>query len=116
VSAGKRKIGQALGLGCEKKMPGKEEWVEVFRASIGEFKRRAAGDATVADAAALAEKFAANYNAALDLVLDGDHAGLFDGPPTVLKQGLYTPSTLFKQHLFASSVSPRWPASPRRSS
>jgi len=32
-------------------------------------------------AAALAVQFAAEYSAELDLVLAGDHAGLFQGPP-----------------------------------
>lgn len=67
------------------KRPGKEEWVEVFRKSIPEFKRRAAADPRVEDAEALAEKFAEEYDAHLVAVLAGDHAGLFDGAPTVLK-------------------------------
>jgi type II pantothenate kinase len=64
---------------------GKERWIEVFRASIPEFSRRAASDPRVADAAALASKFAASFGADLDRVASGDHASLFEGAPTVLK-------------------------------
>ena len=48
--------------GDEKKallMPGKHEWIEVFRKSTHEFKRRAAADPRVPDASRLAEQFAA---------------------------------------------------------
>ena len=64
---------------------GKERWIEVFRASIPEFSRRAASDPRVADAAALAARFAASFGADLDRVASGDHASLFEGAPTVLK-------------------------------
>ena len=64
---------------------GKEKWIEVFRASIPEFSRRAASDPRVADAAALARRFAASFDADLDRVASGDHASLFEGAPTVLK-------------------------------
>ena len=64
---------------------GKEKWIEVFRASIPEFSRRAASDPRVADAAALARQFAASFDADLDRVASGDHASLFEGAPTVLK-------------------------------
>ena len=67
------------------RMPGKEAWIEVFRKSIPEFKRRAASDPRVAGAAELAERFASDFSAGLDLVLAGDHASLFEGEPTVLK-------------------------------
>lgn len=74
-----------VGGDAENKMPGKEAWIEVFRKSTREFKRRAADDTRVENAEALAEQFAADYNAGLDLVLAGSHSGLFEGPPTVLK-------------------------------
>ena len=64
---------------------GKERWIEVFRASIPEFSRRAASDPRVADAAALSRRFAASFDADLDRVASGDHASLFEGAPTVLK-------------------------------
>jgi len=64
-----------------KMLPGKLEWVEVFRKSTAEFKKRAAGDTRVEGAAALAETFAADFNAGLDLVLAGDHAALFEAGP-----------------------------------
>ena len=60
---------------------GKEKWIEVFRASIPEFSRRAASDPRVADAAALARQFAASFDADLDRVASGDHASLFEGAP-----------------------------------
>ena len=40
-------------------LPGKHEWIEVFRKSTHEFKRRAAADPRVPDASRLAEQFAA---------------------------------------------------------
>ena len=64
---------------------GKEKWIAVFRASIPEFSRRAASDPRVADASALARRFAASFDADLDRVASGDHASLFEGAPTVLK-------------------------------
>ena len=64
---------------------GKERWIEVFRASIPEFSRRAASDPRVVDAAALAKRFAASFDADLDRIASGDHASLFEGAPTVLK-------------------------------
>jgi type II pantothenate kinase len=64
---------------------GKEKWIAVFRASIPEFSRRAARDPRVADASALARRFAASFDADLDRVASGDHASLFEGAPTVLK-------------------------------
>ena len=51
-------------------------------ASPSEFKRRAASDPRVPDAAELAERFASDFSAGLDLVLAGDHASLFEGDPT----------------------------------
>jgi type II pantothenate kinase len=39
----------------------------------------------VADASALARRFAASFDADLDRVASGDHASLFEGAPTVLK-------------------------------
>ena len=66
-------------------MPGKDQWIEVFRKSTHEFKRRAAADPRVENAEKLAEQFAADFNAGLDLVQAEDHAELFEGPPTVLK-------------------------------
>ena len=64
---------------------GKEKWIAVFRASIPVFARRAARDPRVADASALARRFAASFDADLDRVASGDHASLFEGAPTVLK-------------------------------
>ena len=75
----------ADGEGASPRMPGKEAWIEVFRKSVPEFKRRAASDPRVAGAAELAERFASDFSAGLDLVLAGDHASLFEGEPTVLK-------------------------------
>ena len=66
-------------------IPGKREWIEVFRASVPEFRKRAASDPRVADAASLADVFAAAFDETLNAILRGDHAGLFDGEPTVLK-------------------------------
>jgi type II pantothenate kinase len=67
------------------RLPGRAEWVAVFRASIPEFRKRAASDARVRDAAALADRFAADFDAKLDAVLAGAHEALFEGAPTVLK-------------------------------
>ena len=64
---------------------GKEKWIAVFRASIPVFSGRAASDPRVADASALARRFAASFDADLDRVASGDHASLFEGAPTVLK-------------------------------
>ena len=65
--------------------PGKSEWVEVFRKSIDSFRKRAASDPRVPDAASLADRFADDFGAALDRINAGDHADLFEGEPTVLK-------------------------------
>ena len=65
--------------------PGKSQWVEVFRKSIDSFRKRAASDPRVPDAASLADRFADDFGAALDRINAGDHADLFEGEPTVLK-------------------------------
>lgn len=65
--------------------PGKSEWVDVFRKSIPEFRKRAAADPRVPEAASLADRFADDFSTALDRIHAGDHADLFEGQPTVLK-------------------------------
>ena len=63
----------------------KEQWIEVFRGSIPEFSKRAKAYGTVQGSERLSTQFADTFNADLDSVINGEHATLFDGPPTVLK-------------------------------